>query len=72
MNTVLEFSAGLDSRLVLFSLLLIMHAWAGTLVFLSNANRRDKTLWIIILVACPIIGCIFWFVFGPKRRQNTT
>jgi hypothetical protein len=72
MNTVLEFAAGLDSRLVLFVLLLVMDAWAGTMVFLSNAGRRDKALWIFILAACPIIGCIFWFVFGPKRRRNAT
>lgn len=70
MNTVLDFSARLDSRLILFILLLVMHAWAASMVLLSNAGRRDKALWIIILVACPVIGCIFWFVFGPKRRGN--
>jgi hypothetical protein len=32
----------------------------------SNGSRREKVLWSVIVLLCPIIGCLFWFSLGPK------
>lgn len=70
MNGVLEFAATIDPRWVLIALLGALDLWAGLLVAFSTAARRDKILWIGILVLCPIVGCLLWFVFGPKWQRT--
>ena len=71
MNAVLEAAASIDSRVVLGALLVVLDIWASCLVIFSDATRREKTLWVVILIGCPIIGAMFWFVFGPKWRPSS-
>ena len=59
-------AAAIDSRWVLLALLLALDLWAITLVIASDAARREKLLWTLVLLLCPIIGCLLWYVFGPK------
>ena len=36
------------------------------MIALSNAPRREKVLWVVVIALCPIVGGVLWFVFGPK------
>lgn len=66
MNGFLDAAAVVDTRWVLFVLLAVLDLWSGGLVVFSDAPRKEKALWVGVILACPIIGCLFWFVFGPK------
>ena len=66
MNAGLEWAAAVDLRLVLISLIGVLNLWAAGHTVLSDAPRREKTLWVAVIFLCPIIGSTFWFVFGPK------
>jgi hypothetical protein len=70
MNELLDVAARIDTRWVLVALLVALDVWAITLVVLSTASRREKVLWSSVLVLCPIVGCLFWFVLGPKRTPR--
>jgi hypothetical protein len=70
MNELLEVAARIDTRWVLVALLVALDVWAITLVVLSSASLREKVLWSSVLVLCPIVGCLFWFVLGPKRTPR--
>lgn len=67
MNDLVDIAARIDLRWVLAALLLALDIWAIALVLLSTAARREKVLWTTVIVLCPIVGCLFWFVLGPKR-----
>jgi hypothetical protein len=69
MNGVVEFAARIDLRWVLAALLVVLDVWAITLVLLSTSARREKVLWTSVILLCPIVGCLFWFVLGPKPFQ---
>lgn len=56
----------IDSRWLLVALLFALDVWAIGLVFASRATRREKVLWTVILIFCPIVGCLLWYVLGPK------
>lgn len=32
----------------------------------SNASALAKAIWIVIVLALPVLGLILWFLFGPK------
>lgn len=58
----------LDSRWILLVCLLLLDAWCVSLVFMSDAGRRERWLWTAVIVLCPVVGCILWYVLGPKPR----
>lgn len=58
----------LDNRWVLLACLLVLDAWCVSLVFLSDAGPRERWLWTGVIVLCPVVGCILWYVLGPKPR----
>ncbi len=62
----LELAARIDTRWLLVVLLAAVDLWSVALVFRARASRKEKLLWSAVIVACPIIGCIIWFVLGPK------
>ncbi len=69
MNAVLDAVAAIDTRWILVGLLAALDLWSASLVWLSKVPRREKVLWTGVIVACPIVGCLFWFVLGPKPRS---
>lgn len=69
MNDLLELAARIDLRWVLAALLFVLDVWAITLVLLSTSARREKVLWTSVILLCPIVGCLFWFVLGPKPMR---
>lgn len=70
MNEIVELAASIDPRVVLLVLLAALDLWAVTLVLFSSAARREKLLWVAVILLCPIIGCLFWFPLGPKWRPG--
>ncbi len=70
MNAVLDWAAAVDPRLALVALLLALNTWSTGLTLATDAPRREKALWIAVIFLCPIIGGMFWFVFGPKPRAE--
>lgn len=68
MSALLDAVGALDSRWLLALLLVVLDVWAVGLVLASGARRREKILWSGVLILCPIIGCLFWYVLGPKPR----
>lgn len=59
---------GVDNRWVLLGCLLVLDAWCVSLVFMSDAGVRERWLWTGVIVLCPVVGCILWYVLGPKPR----
>lgn len=58
----------IDSRWLLLAFLLALDAWAIGLVLASGASRKERVLWTIVLLLCPIVGCLLWYVLGPKPQ----
>jgi len=71
MNPILDAAASVDPRITLGVMLGLIDSWAIGEVWLSRAQPRDKLLWTGIVLVCPIVGCLFWFVLGPKARRST-
>lgn len=61
-----EWLTTLDSRWILVGCLLVLDIWCVGLVFMSDAGRRERWLWTAIILLCPVVGCILWYVLGPK------
>jgi len=70
MNALAAAAATLDPRWVLVALLGALDLWAIGEVWLSREPLRDRLLWTGIVLVCPIIGCLFWFVLGPKAPRK--
>lgn len=68
MSELLDAAAALDTRIALLVFLAALDFWVLGLVFRAPASRREKTLWTVIVVLCPVVGCVLWYVLGPKPR----
>ncbi len=66
MSELVSVVSRIDMRWVLAGLLLALDVWCIGLLSRSGATRRDRWLWIGIILLCPMIGGIFWYVLGPK------
>jgi hypothetical protein len=66
MIEMLEAVNSWDSRWVLAALLLVLDGWAIGLIARARPALRVGLLWSAIVVLCPIVGCLFWYVLGPK------
>lgn len=66
MEALLDWAAGLDTRWVLAAYLVALDAWSIGLLVRSDGSRREKVLWSGVIVLCPIVGCVLWYVLGPK------
>lgn len=47
---------------------LFLVIWAIIKVANSTAGSGAKALWIVILLAFPLVGLIIWFLIGPKAN----
>lgn len=45
---------------------LVIIIWAIVKVAKSNASTIAKVIWIIVLIAFPLVGFIIWLLFGPR------
>ncbi len=52
-------------------ILLALEIWAFLKITASNASTGKKALWIVFILVVPVIGLIFWALFGPKGESAT-
>lgn len=71
MKELLRWADGVDSRWVLAACLAALDVWAVGLLLRSDGSRRQKVLWTGVIVLCPIVGCVLWYVLGPKPKLET-
>ena len=45
---------------------LVVAVWAMVRIINSDASTFAKVLWILGVLAFPLLGLIVWFVAGPK------
>ncbi len=48
--------------------LLILVIWAIVITVQSSLPTSHKVLWIVLLIILPVIGLIFWFFMGPRKK----
>ena len=63
-----DFFDAIDSRWLLLVLLVSLDSWAIALTIASRSDRREKALWTGVILLCPIVGCLLWYVLGPKPK----
>ncbi len=66
MSGLIDAIIAMDTRLMLLVLLLVLDAWAITMIVKARPPLKEGLLWAAIVVLCPIIGCLFWYALGPK------
>lgn len=57
---------GIEINGIFGLLVLIADIWAILKVVQSGSGNGSKVLWIIIILALPVLGFILWFLLGPK------
>lgn len=68
----MEALAAVDSRWLLLALLAALDLWAIILVIAARTGTREKALWSGVILLCPIVGCLLWYVLGPKPNLVRT
>ncbi len=47
-------------------LIVIADVWAILNVFQSSESTGSKALWIVLVLALPVLGFVIWYFAGPK------
>jgi hypothetical protein len=50
----------------LWLIVAVLDIYAIIKIVQSGAEPIWKALWIVIVLALPVLGLILWFLFGPK------
>ena len=50
-------------------LILAADVWAILNIFQSSVTIAIKTLWIVLVIALPLIGVIIWYFVGPREAS---
>lgn len=59
--------------LVLLILLIALHSYSMVIAFLLLLDNREASstlAWILVLVLLPVVGIVFYFLFGQNWRKN--
>jgi succinate dehydrogenase/fumarate reductase cytochrome b subunit len=48
-------------------LILIADVWAILNIFQSSADTLKKVIWIVLVLALPLLGVIVWYFAGPRE-----
>ncbi|WNW11908.1 PLD nuclease N-terminal domain-containing protein [Pseudomonas sp. DTU_2021_1001937_2_SI_NGA_ILE_001] len=62
---------GLWTSTLLVALIILSDLWAVMRVRKSRTSASNKAMWIIGIVAVPIIGVLAWIVAGPRHAPDT-
>ena len=57
---------------ILSLLLLAAVVWAIINVAQSGAGTGAKVIWIVLLLALPLVGFLAWLLFGPRAAPGST
>ena len=62
-------------RWALVAYVAALDLWCIYLLARASASLRQKTLWSLVILLCPVLGCVLWYVLGPKpdvgRRERS-
>ena len=48
-------------------LILAADVWAILNIFQSSADTLKKAIWIVLVLALPLLGVIAWYFAGPRE-----
>jgi hypothetical protein len=51
-------------------LILAADLWAILNIFQSASTTGSMTLWIVLVIALPLIGVIVWYFAGPREAST--
>ena len=51
-------------------LILIADVWAVINVVGSRASLITKAIWVIVILALPVLGLLVWLVAGPRAAHG--
>lgn len=68
MSALFDAAAAVDMWLALLVYLVALDVWVMSLLVRSEATRREKALWSVVVLLCPVVGCVLWYVLGPTPR----
>lgn len=64
-----------DLRWALGFYVLALDLWCIFLLARAPTSVRQKVLWSLVILLCPVLGCVLWYVMGPKpdvrRRERS-
>ena len=49
-------------------LILIADVWAILNIFQSSSDTLTKAIWIVLVLALPLLGVIVWYFAGPREN----
>ena len=47
-------------------LILLADLWAITRTLRSDAESKNKIMWVAIVLLLPFVGMVLWILFGPS------
>ena len=55
----------------LFGLIVLaLDIWAILKIVESGATTGAKVLWILVILALPVLGFVVWWLFGPRAASG--
>lgn len=51
-------------------LVLIANVWAILNIMTSAASLVTKVIWIVVILALPVLGLIVWLMAGPRAVRS--
>jgi hypothetical protein len=53
-------------------IVLVLDVYAIIKIISSGASTLAKVLWVVLIIALPVLGFLIWLLFGPKGPSTTT
>ena len=47
-------------------MVLLADLWAITRTLRSDAQTKEKVMWVAIVLLLPFVGMVLWIIFGPS------
>jgi len=51
-------------------LVLLLDIWALISILQGGGTPVEKLIWIIIILAMPLIGFVLWYLIGPGSKRS--
>ena len=49
----------------------LLDIWAVVSIVNSDAERRTKIIWVLVVAFLPLLGFLIWLAAGPKAARNS-
>jgi len=47
-------------------IILVLDIWAIVSVLTSGVSPGSKIVWVLLILALPLVGMLLWFLIGPR------